>query len=357
MASSTMPPAAAATTNGTDDTPSIHQKGRDKVPWGPEIWDAMDRIVHDEVTRTCVHQKFIPCHKVHPKTTSVPADVINLQSLEGESMLMIDEGAMIRLNEIWIEFALTPQQVHEAAEAKQLEYATPVLLSRKGANYLSQAMDLLVFQGVNAYFTSFFQNNVSFRPGQYPTDTGLLSLPVNTTAGTPPGTLPNGFTPPPTSSPKVQSLQVEPDSAAGPGVIWGPNSFLETAAAYAALNGVGQYGPYVAAFQTIPYADTFAPLQGMVITADRIKPLMDAGFYGSGALASSIADPGVTPAPAGYGVVVSLGGTMDVVIGQPPTVVFRQEDPQGNFVFGVMARLALRVLDSTGIVRLDFMSA
>jgi len=349
MASSSMPPTAGATANGADDTPSIHQKSREKVPWGPEIWDAMDRIVHDEVTRTCIHQKFMPCYKVHPKTTSVQADVINIQSLEGENMLMIDEGAMVRLNEIWIEFALTPQQVHEAAEAKQPEYATPLLLSRKGANYLSQAMDLLVFQGVNAYFNSFFQNNVSFRPGQYPTDTGLLSLPVAT------GTLPTKFTPPPTTSGAIQSLSVAPITGEGPGVIWGTNSFQQLAAAYADLNGAGQYGPYAAVFQTSPYADAFAPVQGLVITADRIKPIMDAGFYGSGALASSVADPAVTPAPAGYGVVVSLGGTMDVVIGQAPSVVFRHEDSQGNFVFGVMARLALRVLDSTGIVRLDFM--
>jgi hypothetical protein len=299
--------------------------------------------------KTCIHQRFIPCHKVHPKTTSVQADVISVQSLEGENMLMIDEGATIRLNEIWIEFALTPQQVHEAAEAKHPEYATPVLLSRKGANYLSQAMDLLIFQGVNAYFTDFFQNNVSFRPGQYPTDTGLLSLPVAS------GALPTNYTPPPTTSVRVQMREVKPISGQGPGVIWGTNSFTVTAAAYAALNGVGQYGPFVGVFQTVPWADTFAEVEGLVITADRIKPIMDAGFHGSGALASSVADPSVKPAPAGYGVVLSLGGTMDVVVGHAPSVVFRQEDPQGNFVFGVMARLALRVLDSTGIVRLDFM--
>jgi hypothetical protein len=350
MATSSMPPTAGATANGGDDTPSIHQKSREKVPWGQEIWDAMDRIVHDEVTKTCIHQKFMPCYKVHPKTTSVPADVISTQSLEGENMLMIDEGAMVRLNEIWIEFALTPQQVHEAAEAKQPEYATPVLLSRKGANYLSQAMDLLVFQGVNAYFTTFFQNNVSFRPGQYPTDTGLLSLPVAT------GTLPTNFTPPKTTSGAIQSsLSVAQITGEGPGVIWGTNSFQQLALAYADLNSAGQYGPYAAVFQTSPYADAFAPVQGLVITADRIRPIMDAGFYGSGALASSVPDPAVTPPPAGYGLVVSLGGTMDVVIGQAPSVVFRQEDQQGNFVFGVMARLALRVLDSTGIVRLDFL--
>jgi hypothetical protein len=349
MADSSTAPATGTTSNGADDTPSIHQKSREKVPWGPEIWDAMDRTVHDEVTRSCVHQKFIPCHKVHPKTTSVEADVINIQSLEGENMLMMDEGAMIRLNEMWIEFALTPQQVHEAAEAKNPDFATPVLLARKGANYLSQAMDLLVFQGVNAYFTSFFQSTVSFRPGQYPTDTGLLSLPVAS------GTLPTNFTPPPTTSATIQSLQVQPITGQGPGVIWGTNSFMEAAAAYAGLNGVGQCGPFVAAYHPSAFADSFAPVEGLVITADRIKPMMDAGFYGSGGLASSVADPAVSPAPTAYGIVMSLGGTVDVVVGQAPAAVFRQEDPQGNFVFGVMARLALRVLDSTGIVRLDFM--
>ncbi|MGA2705520.1 MAG: hypothetical protein ABSH35_31110 [Isosphaeraceae bacterium] len=130
--------------------------------------------------RTRIGAKFIPHRKVHPKTTSVPSDTITFQELQGETTqtLVIDEGATIRVNEIWTECALTPQQVHQTAEAHELAHTSAVTLATRAANTLAQAQDLVIFQGVNGYFTPFFQKFVRFRPGQQPSDTGLLSLPV-----------------------------------------------------------------------------------------------------------------------------------------------------------------------------------
>jgi hypothetical protein len=34
--------------------------GRDKVPWTKDIWDRIDKAVHEEVMRTRVGQKFLP---------------------------------------------------------------------------------------------------------------------------------------------------------------------------------------------------------------------------------------------------------------------------------------------------------
>jgi hypothetical protein len=92
------------------------------------------------------------------------------------------------------------------------------------------------------------------------------------------------------------------------------------------------------------------------LTADRIKPLMTAGFFGTGTLPPNPGAPPVVPLVAPYyGVLVSLGGnTMDLVMGLEPLVAFMQEDTNGNFRFRVLERFALRVKDTTGIVILQF---
>jgi hypothetical protein len=114
--------------------------------------------------------------------------------------------------------------------------------------------------------------------------------------------------------------------------------------------------------QTTPYADTYAPLPAtLTLTADRIKPLVTAGFFGTGTLppnpAPAPARPAlpVPPGPPFFGVLVSLGGnTMDLVAGLEPIAAFMQEDTNGNFRFRVLERFALRVKDTTGIIVLQF---
>ena len=137
-----------------------------------------------------------------------------------------------------------------------------------------------------------------------------------------------------------------------PGVIYGPNTFEAVAQAYSSLQQLGHYGPMLWCLETIPYADTYAPLPAtLTLTADRIKPLVTAGFFGTGTV-----PPNATPPVAPYfGVLVSLGGnTMDLVVGLEPLAAFMQEDTNGNFRFRVLERFALRVKDPTGIVILQF---
>jgi uncharacterized linocin/CFP29 family protein len=147
-------------------------------------------------------------------------------------------------------------------------------------------------------------------------------------------------------------------NAKNPG-IYGSNTFGAVAKAYATLQGAGQYGPYALVLQTTPYADTYAPVVGgtLVITADRIHPLMTAGFYGAGTLPQNTPATSLSGgANASYvGVLVSLGGnTMDLVVGLDATTAFMQQDPNGNYRFRVVERLALRLKDTTGVIRLEF---
>src|SRR5262245_38596784 len=105
---------------------AAHNMGRDKVHWSQEVWDRIDKAVHDEVMRTRVGQRFLPLRPVIPRTTSVPFDSITLPT-EAAPSLSVDEGATTRLNEYWVEFSLTPAQVeHETGNIMELGHSTAV---------------------------------------------------------------------------------------------------------------------------------------------------------------------------------------------------------------------------------------
>jgi uncharacterized linocin/CFP29 family protein len=333
-----VPPQHGGGHDGSHDdyTQSIHQRGRNKIPWSHDVWERIDLAVAHEVKRTRIGARFLPLRPVPPKTTSVPTDSYSISN----GVFNVDEGATIRLNEYYVEFELTPQQVdQEEGDFRDLGHSTAVTLATKAANTLALAEDLIIFQGQNAITgtTPFTSGMVQTLAGNKPGDTGLLNFPVGQNG---PGKGPLAPTP--------VVVDVPPLNPAVPGVIYGPNTFEAVAKGYALLQDAGQYGPYALVLETIPYADTFAPLPAtLTLTADRIKPLVTAGFFGSGTL-----PPNVKPPQAPYfGVLVSIGGnTMDQVVGAPPVTAFLQEDPTGNFRFRVLQRFALRVKDPTAIV-------
>ncbi len=130
---------------------------------------------------------------------------------------------------------------------------------------------------------------------------------------------------------------------------FGENTFGAVADAYSRLqsgDGLAQehYGLYALVLHHEPYADTYAPLRTtLIMPADRIKPLVTAGFYGTGTL------------PPLTGLLVSLGGnTMDIVVGMDVMTTFLQQDPDGRYRFRVYERFALRLKDSTAIMKLAF---
>ena len=345
--------------SGDSNPQSLHQKGRSKIPWSKDVWDRIDAAVAMEVKRTRVCGRFLPVRPVPPKTTSVPTDSYSFAAgaAGAGGIFSVDEGATIRLNEYYVEFELTPQQVdQEEGDFKSLGHSTAVTLATKAANILAQAEDLIIFQGQNAITGAgpFISQQVQTLSGNQPLDTGLLNFAIGAKAPPPPGAGP--LTPP------ITVIPVPPLAPAVPGVIYGPNTFEIVAQAYSQLQAVGHYGPYALVLETIPYADTFAPLPAtLTLTADRIKPLMTAGFFGTGTLPPNAAPapppPAVPPplvAPY-FGVMVSLGGnTMDLVSGHEPIAAFQQEDTTGNYRFRVLQRFALRVKDPTAIVILQF---
>lgn len=312
-----------------------NNNGRDKLPWSQEIWDRIDQAVHDECQRTKIARKFLPMYgPVSPGELIVASDTV----LRAGQAITVNEAATIPLIELLVEFTLTLQQVEREAELM-----TAVTLATRAANLLAQAEDVVIFQGQAAIDPGavqhplFAQNRVRARSG--PAGAGLVQA-----AGG--------------NAVQVIRLAATPPVNPGQPLRYGERTFAAVAAGYSRLqSGVGldqaHYGPYALVLHNEPYADTFAPLPTtLIMPADRIKPLMTAGFFGTGTLPAQ----GVLPHERETtGILVSLGGnTMDLVVGMDSTTAFLQEDTEGRYRFRVYERFALRLKDTTSVIRLEF---
>lgn len=317
--------------------------GREKLSWSQEIWNRIDRAVHDECARIRVARKFLPLYgPVSDSTLTVPSDTINAAA----AVLSVDEADTDRLIELQVEFTLTRQQTE-----REQELMTAVTLATRAANLLCQAEDVVIFQGQVAItgvpaaappiapHPLFAAPNprVTWRSG--PAGLGLIDVP------------------------RAQVINVPLLAPPVPGADYGENTFTAVSRAYSQLQGgvaagggalrQSHYGPYALVLRTEPFADTHAPLRTtLIMPADRIKPLLaDDGrggrhFYGTGTLP-------VDPLPVG--VMVSIGGnTMDLVVGVDATTAFLQEDQTGLYRFRVFERFALRLKDDSAIVLLEF---
>ena len=338
----TPPPPGASAQHGNgaagdDSGKSIHHEGRKKLPWGPEVWERIDKAVEMEMKRTRIGTRFLPVRRVTPKTLTVPTDAYTSPG----GVFQVDEGAATRVITLASSFQMTAQQIaQEAANIKELGHSTAVTLATRAANVLAQGEDTVIFQGANALGTPLFAVPGGLITMQgTPSDTGLLNLPVGAAAAGP-------------LAPPVVVLPVP--RAAGPAPIYGSNTFQVVSQAYAQLQALGHYGPYALVLQTIPYADTYVPIADLAVTADVIKPLMTAGFFGTGTLPPNPVVPPAVPAPPYYGVLVSLGGnTVDLVVGLEATTAILQENANG-FQLQVIERIALRFKDTTGVIGLVF---
>jgi uncharacterized linocin/CFP29 family protein len=280
-----------------------------------EIQNRIDSAIHDEAKRTKVGAKFLPLYMATPDAFIVPADIIKAN----KQPLTINDTNKIDIVEIQVGFALTQQQF-----AQEAGVMTANSLATRAANLLSQAEDLLLFQGNEGLKDVLFvppNNLVTHQSGD--PGSGLLVL-----RATPP-------------LPPDQIIDV-PSKAGEP--TWGETTFEKVADGYARLQDKGHYGPYALALPTRVYADTYAPLADtLIIPADRIKPLVTAGFYGTGTL------PDLT------GVLLSIGGnSVDLVVGVDTTIESLPGDDKGQLQYRVYERFALRLKDETAVIRLNF---
>jgi hypothetical protein len=373
--------------------------GRDKIDWSPEVWARIDAAVREEIKRSRVAARFLPTVHVPAKSTTVPADLVSATATANggggttpagvtpSGVFSVDESSTTRVNEVWVEFSLTPAQVEEEEAAvhgiphgqhpqhqlqqhsqlhphhhHQTHASTGMSLATRAANILAQVEDSIIFQGLNAFQSPLISGPTATVGARFLTnDLGLLNLLL-------PGPSFQGI---PIISPPLPGDQIKGVSPVGGTVLYQEKTVAAVANAFSVLQGKGQYGPYALVLQTTPFADAHSPLPTTLITpAEPIRQLMNAGFYGTGTL------PPYVPIGAGTnglnltlfptslytGLVVSLGGnTMDLVRGRMNSdedviVRFEQKDANGFYRFRVIERFALRLKDITAVFQLQFLS-
>jgi len=140
------------------------------------------------------------------------------------------------------------------------------------------------------------------------------------------------------------TLDVDRVEANPNGAQWGNHTFARVAKAIALLVGEAQAPPYALLLPTEPYADTFIPPSpdSLVTPADRIKPLVEGGYYTSPVL------------PPYEGLLVALAGDpVQLFVGREAVTEFVVR--QGNdFVFRVVERVQYVVRDPRSLVLLRF---
>lgn len=348
---------------------------RKELPWDDEIWNRIDRAVHDECKRTQIASKFLPLHgPVESGQLTVPSDkIIFDQTNNGQrngNTLEIPEAETNNLIELVVEFTLTRQQLE-----REEELGSAITLATRATNLLCQACDIVIFQGQKAISGDnphplFRDRKVIVRSG--PAGFGLLDAPEV------PETLEALNSRQLLQESKQQQIVNVPsldDVRPGNGSQqrWGENTFAAVSRAYAGLQsgeGLAQahYGPYALVLNFETYADTYAPLPTtLIMPADRIARLVTEGFYGMGHSTEMSSDKGrqyhnngtnfygTGTVPLLQGMLVSLGGnTMDLVVGIDAKTEYLTQDNQGNYIFRVYKRFALRLKDSSAVIRLEF---
>jgi uncharacterized linocin/CFP29 family protein len=289
----------------------MNNLNRDKLEaWSESIWKDIDSAVHDESDRAKVTPKVVPLYGplANPWQRTVPSDTITKKP----DTITVDEGAETPLVEVAQTFELSPAQVE--AEGPQL--STAVTLATRAANLLARGVDVLILQGD----ASKLPKDVKIVQGKAP-DPALVAAA--------------------TRSKEVFPVSLDPNTSEP---IYGEGTFAAVAAGYSELEGDGYVGPFALLLPPKIYADTFRPLKDTLQTpADRIMPLVPHGFRGTSSL------------PDAEGLLMSVGGNMlDLVIGIDAITAFVQETGQGQYLFRVLQRFALRIKDAAALFRLEF---
>jgi uncharacterized linocin/CFP29 family protein len=274
--------------------------------WTPQIWSDIDRVVTADVGRVRVAQKIFPSQQ-KPNQDNVQADILTIgQQSPGEPM-MIQEGITLPFLEISAKFALTQSQMNNEANLR-----TAQTLAQLSARKVALAEDLLFFQGAKVELPQGISvaNSV---PGW----NGLLNV--------------EGM---------LKPIEVQPLSNGG----YGENSFRGVSQGISALIAAGHPGPYALVLETDIFADIHAPVPNtLVTTSDRISPLVEGRYYGTGTL------------PAHTGLLVSLGGNPTTIhIAQDIVAVTNWQDPFGNFRFRVYERVQVVAREPNAFVKLMF---
>lgn len=298
----------------------MYGNGNAGVEWPTEMWQMINRAVENEACKVRTAQKVFEATVLDKKTTEIQDEVIDLVKLS------IQEGQTKKFVEISLEFPLTSAQVENEATDKTCQ-----TLSRMAAKGLALAEDVIVLQGIDGEGQHGDVNGVTIdQPGD--AKKGLLGEAIRDDADD-------------TDPRKVsRPIDVGPLAPPQPGVIFGQNVFSAVAAGIAKLESKGQAPPFALILPTTVYADTFAPPGNgsLITTADRIRPLVERGFYGTGTL------------PPDQGLLTAFGGDPTLIyMGGEARVDFERKQGR-DYIFRVSERFIFVERDPRSLVVLRF---
>ncbi|KWC42428.1 hypothetical protein WL51_03570 [Burkholderia ubonensis] len=287
-----------------------------EVSWEPAIWQEIRDAIVKEVAKLRIAQKVFPTVVLDNDPTEIPNDVIDFTDFS------IQEGRTKPFVEVYQEFPLTNTQVNREAQNK-----TCKTLARMAAKAIALAEDTIIFQGETADLPANVKADligstaggllgVANPEGTDDTDAAKVSEPIN-----------------------VEMLKERP------GILYGENVFAAVADGISKLISKAQAPNFALFLPTKVYADTFVPPSNasLVTTAERIKPLVEGGFYGTGTL------------PPKKGLLVALAGDpTSLFVGQEATIEYVRKEGSGKYFFRVVERVQFVARDPRAFVLLNF---
>jgi uncharacterized linocin/CFP29 family protein len=285
------------------------------VTWSADVWQGITDAVIQEIHKVRIGQKVFPTTMLDGDPTELRDEAIDFENLS------IREGRTKQFVEISQEFPLTSTQV-----AKEAADWTCQTLSRMAAKALALAEDVVIFQGRDGNLGGVHEDQVEAAKH------GLLGEASPRNA--------YDIDPRKVSCP----IEVNPLDPPRPGVIYGENVFSAVVAGIASLVSKGQAPNYALFLPTRVYADTFVPPSNgsLITTADRIKPLVEGGFYGTGTL------------PPNRGLLAALGGDPTCLfMGREANTEFERKQGR-EYIFRVSERFNFIERDPRSLVALRF---
>jgi uncharacterized linocin/CFP29 family protein len=301
-----------------------------EINWPESVWMEINDGVVKEVSKVRVAQRVFPTMVFDNNPTQIPNEVIDFTNLS------IREGETKPLVEIYTEFSLTSTQVKQEAEQK-----TCLTLARMAAKVIALAEDAYFFQLSDRDPDRRDPDSDEFGvhlPGNVIIDNWRRNLDFGLLAEANPDDADDDRADKVTEPIPVLRLP------AGSLATWGENTFKGVTKGIAKLVAKGQAPNYALFLPTDVYADTFVPPSpaSLVTTADRIKPLVEGGYYSSGVL------------PADEGLLVALGGEpTKLYVGREAGTEFVRKEG-AKYFFRVVERVQYVVRDPRALVLLKF---
>lgn len=298
-----------------------------ELNWSESMWAEINDAVLKEVWKVREAQKVFPTTAFDVSPTQVADEQIDFAAM------IIKEGETKPFVVIYREFSLTNTQVMQEAELR-----TARTLAKMTAKELALAEDGYIFQ--------LGDRDQRKRPRDIP----VLASPAihadNWRKNLDFGLL--GEANPPNANDILVDRVAEPIVVNKAGdenqAEYGEETFKAVADGITKLVAKAQAPPYALFLPTAIYADTFVPPSpaSLVTTADRIKPLVEAGFYSSPVL------------PGKEGLLVALAGEpVKLFIGREATTEYLRTEGDRYF-FRVVERVQYVVRDPRSLILLRF---